>query len=535
MNLLKAKVENFGSYDNLEYEFHNQGLALIYGATGSGKSTLQDIPTWILFGQTAKDGNADDVRSWNSEEPTKGELQIEIRESKITITRIRGRTGQNDLYWDESGQIHRGKDISETQILLNNRIGVDYYTYITGAYYNEFSPTGQFFISKASDRRKLLESLVDLSLPTLLNDRISQVKKQDKVIFIELSGKYNKIEGKLDQLRRHKISLEKDINLWKDRQLIVIEELQIRAQKFGEEIDSKIEVCKLKAQHFEITRQKSIEKYKTDLQRKIDKFAKDKKCPSCGVVRDKDEIELLEINQDYKHLINQEQLSINPYNNEQETIKNQENPYFERITVELKRSNPYLDQMISTEKELITTSFQYKELKNHIDILVHKLNSLDQLRKFIEKLREELCKNTLRRLELETNRYLETYFDSEIRVVFELTAGDKLDVRIWKSGNECSYKQLSKGQRSLLKLTFSISSMKLISDKCGVHFNCLMFDEPADGADTDLKIKAYRLFEELALSHDTILVIDHNESLQNMFDCKYNVIMKDDKSYINRI
>ena len=66
MKLLKASVVNFGSYSKLDFDFNNQGLTLIQGSTGSGKSTLQDIAIWTVLGITAKDGNADDVRNWNN-------------------------------------------------------------------------------------------------------------------------------------------------------------------------------------------------------------------------------------------------------------------------------------------------------------------------------------------------------------------------------------------------------------------------------------------------------------------------------------
>src|SRR5258706_14383017 len=100
MKLLKIHAENFGSYESLELDFQEMGLALLQGPTGAGKSTVMDMVFWAMFGQTAKGGNVDEVRSWKAiDSITKVILTIEVPNAKLSITRIRGKSSQNDLYW----------------------------------------------------------------------------------------------------------------------------------------------------------------------------------------------------------------------------------------------------------------------------------------------------------------------------------------------------------------------------------------------------------------------------------------------------
>jgi DNA repair exonuclease SbcCD ATPase subunit len=533
VNLLKAEVTNFGSYKQLSFDFRDQGLALVYGATGAGKSTLQDIPTWILFGMTAKDGNVDDVRSWtSSEEPTVGRLEIAIRESQINITRIRGSSTQNDLFWIEDGEIYCGKDITETQKLLNQRLAIDPYLYTIAAYYNEFSPTGAFFTAKASDRRQLLENLANLNLPVLLLDRIANVKKETKKEFTKILEKYNREEGRLEQLRRSKSSLKRDAESWSQAQIRALEELQVKHASFEDEKREKIKVAQFKLDKFESNRQATIRKYEKDFQRKVDNFKSEKVCPKCGDIRDKDSNELLEIKEDYNHLVTTQQNQENPHVKEIDILTQQKNPYKITLDSEEIKENPFRLQLIKIEEDIKESESSHNDLKTSIDLMNHKLSSLTQLALITDELRSHLIATTVKTIESQVNQYLESYFDSEIRVMFNIESGDKLEILLWKSGYECSYKQLSKGQRSLLKLCFSIAAMRAASNKIGMQFSTLMFDEALDGLDTTLKLKAFGLFSELSKEHQTILVIDHNEDLQSLFYKKFHVTIEEDTSSI---
>src|ERR1700733_14163073 len=125
MKLLSGEFHNFGSYDRFEIDFTETGLTLLYGPTGAGKSSIPDMVAWCLYGVTGKNGNADDVRSWNNpQEPTSGTLQL-WRHGKVfmLVDRIRG--DKNDLYYRryESDQPSRGKDMPETQKRINELLG----------------------------------------------------------------------------------------------------------------------------------------------------------------------------------------------------------------------------------------------------------------------------------------------------------------------------------------------------------------------------------------------------------------------------
>ncbi len=537
MKLLKAEVQNFGSYSKLEFSFQDKGLALLHGATGSGKSTFQDIPMWILFGVTAKGGNVDDIRSWNSNNvpisSTFGILYIEHNNKTIRITRVRGTSSQNDLCYEIDGVVYRGKDITETQVRINELLCADAYTYTLASYYNEFSPTGTFFTDAASKRKLLAENLVNLDMPMKLLDKLALTKKEVKEDLIELNSNLHGSSGQLGELGRIRTDVMIRSSQYSEYQTNLISKLASKRDNFVTEKKAKIEVLEIKFKEFEQSRSVNIErlnKHYTDLKAR---FFIENRCISCGYLGSKSEKEVEEINDGQEWSINQELNAINPYTFELDRIKKAENHYDKQIIEESTRQNPFVSQLNSINCDINLLKKGIQIIETHISDLDHKLNSIIYLTKLTDQLRGELLKRSVQILEGKVNRYLETYFDTEMRVGFSIENGDKLDINIWKSGHECSYKQLSKGQRGLLKLCFSVSVMEAVSNKIGVSFDTIMLDESLDGLDTSLKIKAFGLFQELEKTHSSIFVIEHSNDFQTLFDNQYHVTLENDESKIS--
>jgi DNA repair exonuclease SbcCD ATPase subunit len=237
-------VDNFGSYEHAEISFDNLGLTLISGPTGAGKSTIADFVAWGLFGVTSKNGAADDVRAWGSDQPTKVELEVELPEGTITVTRIRGKQTQNDLFWREESYPEkevRGKDLTETQRLLEQRLGVDAELFLLGSYFSQFSQTDAFFTAKPKDRRETLERITDLSLPVTLAERASEARKLAKKELETLESSLTKEQGRQEQLISQRQSLERAYEGWNLQHDRMIAEVQEKSESFESEKATKIE------------------------------------------------------------------------------------------------------------------------------------------------------------------------------------------------------------------------------------------------------------------------------------------------------
>ena len=559
MKLLRVEVTNFASYNHLEFTFDSKGLTLISGPTGSGKSTLCDVVPWLLFGRTAKGGAVDDIRTWDTSEPTNGEIRFSINDKYYEIHRSRK---PNDLCIVTMTETIRGNDMTDTQRLINELLGFDYSLYMSGAYFHEFSTTASFFVTTAKIRRQITEQLVDLNLAKRLQEFAKDYRKQIKAELDKMSGEFATTNALLLQVTN---SIESDTTMakeWDAKRGVKRQELEVKAadlkihyaKKLAKVLkehkktkeDLEIIIADIKK---EIIPDIEIQFYKAALteERKAYELTKGSKCVACGsplgenkeIILLKKEHELaqrVKDNEANKRDLAYRTKELERHLTTEVGIKKDntdaENPYLQQLAAMKDEENPYVAAIDKRNKEKAKLNKSVKHLKTAIDDFEVEYHDVELLLEVTDTFRAALVKNTVIDLETSTNKILSDYFDSEFQVKFELSDTDKLETTITKNGNTCVYTQLSKGQRQLLKLSFAISVMKCVSNHHGIHFNAIFLDESLDGLDDQLKVKAYDLLQQLATEHDSVLVVEHNEALKSLFPNRYEVTLTNEGSEI---
>lgn len=545
MKIIHIFARNFGSYEDLAYNFGDGNLTLISGSTGSGKSTIPDMVCWALYGVTAKNGNADDVISWQSDgEPTVTTIEVELngQQEKITITRTRGVASkkQNDLFWTKEGFEDapiRGKDLIDSQRLLEAILGIDAETFIASAYFHEFSNSGHFFLANAKGRRALLERITDLSFPDRLQGRAAESSK-------ELRSKATVLERELLAVRALHTRVQRDVDRtvllqssWDSDQKIICSEIEIKDKNFKKDQAKKQKDLQSKIESLEATLKEESELADNlALLNEAMEGCRSTRCGECGGPKEnKHYEELRKAAVEISYEIHGNAINIADYNNLKEHLDQllkAENPHGKQLAKERKRANPYAGQLKDLQQELATETAKEASAAKELEERRGALEQLSRISDLAVVLKGRLLQNAIRDIEANTNKHLEQFFDSEIRVLFNAESGDGIEVGVYKDGFNCNYKQLSKGQRGLLKLCFASAVMEAASNKSGVHMNCLFFDEALDGLDVSLKVKAYRLFEQLSKNRDSVIVIDHCEELKLLFEDRYNVTMVDGHSIL---
>lgn len=563
MKILKANVKNFGSYRNLQFCFDNIGLSLVYGATGSGKSTLQDIVPWVLYGVTSKNGAVNEIRHWHSNgEPTVGSLELDIKGRIVTVVRIRGSSQENDLYWfydHDPYRNNRGKDLLDTQKNLVELLGIGSAAYLMSTTYTEFSESGNFFLSKSKDRREVFEMIADLHLPRKITECAAKEKKKVKSNIESMTLELNRILTKLGSFYLLEQENTAELNAWNEAKKLSIDVLTKKEKHFASDMKKYIKNLEDDSYKFEAdlaTKIHNLIDKLDDLDQKIKpkSFYKDeenrlkslftKECPTCGHRKESsDALDALKEDKalnlryterfaDCSRQLEELQKVKNPNTGYLELAKKSENHYSEQIRERQEEINPFVSILKSTEMDISSYNCSKTNSEGQLFVMKQRLGALEQLSDISLELAGYLVKNVINTIQNDTNASLQKYFDSEFKVEFTLAGSDDLDVNISKNGNPCVYKQLSKGQRSLLRLCFVTSVMKAASNKFGVSSNLLTFDEALDGMDVDLKIKAFSLFQDLNKHHESIMVSEHTPEFQNLFSEKYKVTLKGDQSVI---
>lgn len=532
MKLINFTALNFGSYNEITFDFE-EGLTLISGPTGSGKSTFQDIAFWALFGLTAKGGSVDDVRSWsNPNLPTSVELSLLTSQGAIQVTRIRGKQHENDLYWREEwvDYSHRGKDIRETQKLLEARIGLSADDYQISAYFHEFSPSASFFSTSPKNQRALLESVANLEWPVKVAERLQAHKKQVKLEYSTLERTLEKQLGKLEQLNESYVDTSTRLLKWEEDKAITLASIYKKIQSFDETKQKTITHYTSQFVSWESQRDAEFARIETQISTHP-VVANDKTCKECGQPNRK----VIETELHLKQLKKEQEIlskAQNPHNDKLQAAFNQENHHIDQLAVETNKVNPFINQtetIIKNQNLVIKTIDNDKrELNLKKVTLIH----LEMLYDYTFELRGQLLRTSVKNIEKTTNKYLEEFFNAELKIMLDITDTDSVDLLISKSGHDCNFKQLSKGQRGLLTLCFSAAVMVASADRLGVHFDQIFFDEALSGLDSELKVNSFRLFQHLNKRHPSIYIIDHATEFKALFDKQYKVEIVSDSSTI---
>lgn len=564
MNLLSCSATNFGSYEHLDFDFSEGGLHLVFGATGSGKSTLCDVAPWVLFGRTAKNGPVSDVLAWNASEDTEVRISVEIYGQTVTVTRRRGRV--NDLYFDISGTLVRGKDISDTQRLLDRVLGVTAEQYLMSAYYHELSPIANFFTATAKVRRQITEGLVDLTVVSKVQERCAAEIKENSNSLISLEKTSSSLVAKHSAISSALSVANRRSSEWATERTTKLQHLKDKSDRFAMDIAAEEASIRERLEAWNIAKRDKIdtmasalsvlESKKDDLEDIISALEAERAsmehlrvCKECGAKLDSTKIEAIDADLKTardnltKHLVvvaaaNQNlahtKRQVNPMLVELDFLPT-DNPFSLMIDTLEKEKNPHKETVKTSTGQLLEIDAEIKKTQATMSEIVDRGGLLSVLKDMTAVVRQACIETTIYDIQTETNRLLATYFAAIIRIEFRAGTFDKLDVTVFKDGNECSYTQLSKGQRQLLRLCFVVACINTSAKYSGIMFEQLFFDEALDGLDDSLKIASFGLLKELADSRQSVFVVEHSSDFKNMFNSRYEVSLTGSSSTVTKV
>jgi len=114
---------NYAYYRKLKLNLRKQGIVFIKGKNGTGKTTIVDILTWTLYGETIREMFADEVVG-KFDDYCYGKVSIFDDNKRNVIERKRYKNGESELILNGDGKIEK----AETQKKINELLGRNYFT-----------------------------------------------------------------------------------------------------------------------------------------------------------------------------------------------------------------------------------------------------------------------------------------------------------------------------------------------------------------------------------------------------------------------
>ena len=128
-----VKLKNFRCYENVTFTFDDNGLSLLYGKSGKGKSSILMAINFALFGIGNKVVRRGETSCY---------VEMQFGDMKVVRTKRPNRLIVNDIYEDEVAQN-----------IINEKFGITFNN--TG--YIEQNATNSFIMMTPADKLQFLE------------------------------------------------------------------------------------------------------------------------------------------------------------------------------------------------------------------------------------------------------------------------------------------------------------------------------------------------------------------------------------------
>lgn len=548
-----------------EIKLNNNAHTLVVGQNGSGKSTMLDALCFALFGKAFRNINKPTLlNSINGKDCV---VEVEFSTNNKSYKIIRGiKPNLFEIYQDGEllNQDAASRDYQEYLEKFILKLNFKSFTQIVILGSASFTP---FMQLSASDRRAIIEDLLDIQIFSTMNNLLKEKLSNNKDLTASKKYEIDLAKQKHDMQEKHIKDLKQDnedrINTYeKDLQntLAAVQDLYSNNASFSTEVDGlqadiagKLEVeNKLKT----ITKIESqIETLLSKHKRDIGFFQQNDNCPTCrqAIALGFKEEELASLHSKSQEceeglkkieskIINQ-QNKLNEINEKQKKIQ-QLQIKIATTNTSITETNKYIDKLKRQIEELkeskvVTDREQsdLKELKDHLSALEAELKELIQDKAYYE-VASGLLKDTgiktkiIRQYLPIINKLVNKYLASlDFFVNFNLDESFKETIKS-RHRDDFSYNNFSEGEKQRIDMALMLTWRAVAKLKNSSNTNLLILDEVFDSSldtnGTEELMKILHMLEDVNL-----YVISHKgDILQDKFS---NVIRFEKVKNFSRI
>ncbi len=556
-----VRYKNFLSSGNVftKIDLDRSKTTLIIGENGAGKSTMLDALTFGLFGKPFRSINkAQLINSINEREAV---VEVEFLVGKKHILVRRGIKPNffeiitDGLQLQQNASVRDFQDFLEKSVL---KLNYKSFTQIVILGNSSFVP---FMQLKASDRRDIIEDLLDIQIFSTMNNVLKTYSMENKIKIDENKSSKDLLENKIElkenyisQLKHKTKSLisgyEKDIKKSLDEKEKLCAQIEEVNQSVEELLNQINDAKQVNETHDKLTEyQRSILRNVNTEQENISFFESNDDCPTCKQ----------NIDHAFKHKeIIQKQKKIEEYNSAVDKIDGELNSTRERLSAiqsiqeniqgqqtsvqTINNNVRVIDQYVKKQQESINQLEQdtgdIKEEKKALKEYASEFKEIEVLTEELieEKFVQETARNILKDEGIKSriikqylpimNKLINKYLTQmNFFVSFNLDSNFNEEIKS-RYRDDFTYDSFSEGEKMRIDLALLFTWRTIAKLKNSVNTNLLIldevFDSSLDGEGTDEFMK---IVNEQG-STTNVFVISHKGD--TLYD-KFRVHMKFEK------
>lgn len=550
INFKKLKWKNFLSTGNVftEVNLSSKETTLIVGTNGAGKSTILDALTFGLFGKPFRKINKPQLVNSITKKNCLVEVEFNIGSKEYKIVRGMKPTVfevyQNGNLLNQSAEMKDYQELLEKQIIKVNHKSFSQVVVLGSA---TFQP---FMQLSASQRREVIEDLLDLQIFTVMNSLLKDKVLTNSENIYDVNSKKKIVESKIEMTKQHLADIENSNTKIISEKQKAIEESNKQIKDYNNKIKSVVE--KIEKLQKDIGDEESISKkinklskLKHQIEAKVallnedlDFFNNHKNCPTCKQ----------NINDDFRNKTVEEKNA---------QIKETEDG-LKLLSVEYETANNRFKQIVNILSEIQSLEIQKVEYRTTVTSLMRYIEKIEEeinsIKEPIDNKNEDKIKefdNELQELNAKYSKYIEEknllsaasillkdtgiksriikqyipvinklinkYLSSmDFFVSFELDESFNETIKS-RYRDDFTYASFSEGEKQKIDLALLFTWRAIAKLRNSISTNLLIMDEIFDSSlDQNATDYLMNIIHDLAKDNN-IFIISHKEHMNEKF------------------